>query len=230
MWWEKEAVGHGYDYKKEKIMNNVLNALKDSYINNTPLDATKFSPQEWKEFGETFDFYDVYGDIRPGFESLNPSKEEIFDLLHDALPYYEFDEEVICSFGNLSLALMANTNGDIRISDYIRKNKIKFNEFVRFEEKSIEVLPISELKFSDVEYHFHGEFESWETDTSIFVGDSLVKLCDYLEVKVEPLSESPKDWHIPEYEFEEFDGDLDDFARLFSKPIDQWYGKKYYSK
>lgn len=212
-------------------MNNVIKALSNSYVNNIPLDTSSFSQEDWDQFKEEFDFIDDTCQVRPGFESLNPSNEEIFDLLFDATNYYEFDSETICSFKNLGLALMCMTHDDV--AEYIIANNVKFDEFIRFDDK-LKVLPISELKFSDVEHHFKIFFEDWRTDDSIFAGSLLVRLCDNLGIKIEPYERTPKDWNIPEYEFKEFyeehgDKPLREFARLFNKPMSQWYAKSWTS-
>lgn len=205
-------------------MNTVLKILSDCYTNNKSFDYKLIPQEDWKKFSEEFDCEDYH-------MTNNPSKEDIFDFVYDATSYYEFDEETICSFANLSLALMANSD----FAEFIIENKVNFKEFVRYKlddketVRGIDVLPIEQIKFSDILFHFNGHFENWRTDTSIQAGSLLVSLCDYLNVKVETIGETPASWHIPEYEFEEFGNsdDLEKFARLFSKPMNKCYGDRW---
>lgn len=217
-------------------MLNVLNALSESYTSNKPLFIIealfneKFSQQEWQEFTKRFDCKYLNE-----FECLN--KEEIFDIIYDATSHYGFDQKTICSFGNLSLALMQMNYRTEEISNYIIENNIKFSEIIRFEKKGnlahqMYFYPISELKYSDIYEHFNYAFENWRNEHSIFEGSSLVKLCDYFGINVETEDESPANWEVAKNEFVGFrakygNDELNNFARLFSKPIDQWYNNWY---
>ena len=200
--------------------NDILCVLGDCYANNKPFDYKLLPQDDWNKFAEEFEVKA----FPPGDYDLtnNPSKEEIFDFAYEATGYYEFDEETICSFGNLSLVLMTNTD----FANFIIENKIEFKEFIRepYKRSSIE-----QIEFSDVLYHFNGSFENWQTDTSIIDGSLLVSLCDYLGIKIETIGETPAKWNVPEYEFEEFESkdDLEKFARLFSKPMNKWYGDRW---
>lgn len=235
-------------------MNTVLKILSDCYTNDKPFDYKLIPQEDWKKFTEEFDCDDSHivesikllkqlivdkpeSNRKNNVEILehqqkklltnNPSKEDIFDFVYEATGYYKFDEETICSFGNLSLALMVNSD----FAEFIIENNVSFKEFVRYklDDRGIDVLPIEQIKFSDILYHFNGSFENWQTDTSISDGSLLVSLCDYLGVKVETIEETPVNWSVPEYEFEEFENkdDLKKFARLFSKPMNKWYGDRW---
>ena len=201
-------------------MNTVLKILSDCYTNNKLFDRKLISQEEWENLKEELDIND---DVL--------SKQDIFDCIYEATGFYDFDEETICSFGNLSLALMVNSD----FAEFIIENEVKFKEFVRYKlddkgtVRGIDVLPIEQIKFSDILFHFNGHFENWDTDTSILAGSLLVSLCDYLNVKIETIDETPANWHIPEYEFEEFESkdDLKRFSRLFSKPMNKWYGDRW---
>jgi hypothetical protein len=241
-----------------KNTNTVLQILSDCYTNNKPFDYKLIPQEEWKKFTEDFDCDDSHineaikllkqlvvdkpeSNCNNDVEILerqqkklltnNPSKEDIFDFVYEAIGFHEFDAETICSFGNLSLALMS----DYRAANFIIENKVSFKEFVRYKldgkeyVKGIDVLPMEQIKFSDILFHFKGSFEDWQTDTSILDGSLLVSLCDYLDVKVETIDETPASWSVPEYEFEEFENreHLKKFSRLFSKPMNKWYGDRW---
>lgn len=203
-------------------MNNFLQVLSDCYTNNKFFDRNLISPEEWKKFTEELYVND---------EVLGLSKKDIFDCLYEAVYFYDFDEQTICSFENLSLILMANCN----FANFIISNKVTIKEFVRHKRTKdeslmvIDVLPIEEINFSDILEYFNSSFECWNAGVSIIEGSLLVSLCDYLNVKIDTIDETPMNWNVPEYEFEEFESkdDLKKFSRLFSKPMNKWYGDRW---
>ena len=235
-----------------KSVISVFNALGDSYVNNKTFDYTKIFPQkDWEEFEkfcnvdeskneEIRKAIDILRELNPiddqsqyleeVLQEMDPktikSKNQIFDFIYEAVDWAEIPFETICRFENLSLAFTSGINKEA--VERIIKYKIEFNEFIR----DNRVLPISKLKFSDIDYHLSGSFENWQTNTSILDGCYAVRLCDYLRVKVKPVEKTPANWSVEGYEFEEFaekhgKEKLKDFARLFSKPMNNWYGKSW---
>lgn len=235
-----------------KNVISVFNALSDSYVNNEPFDYTKIFPQkDWEEFEkfcnvdeskneeirnaililrEVSPINDQAQHLEEVLQGMDPknikSKKQIFDFICEVIGWAEIPLETICRFKNLSWALTSGLNKET--VECIIKNKLEFNEFIR----SNRVMPISRLKFSDIDYHLSGSFENWQTDTSILDGCYAVRLCDYLGVAVKTVDKTPANWNVQEYEFEEFaetfgKEKLKDFARLFKKPMNKWYSNSW---
>lgn len=212
---------------------NVFCNLCDCYGENKPFDIKNFSQKEHDSFKEMFDLEKD--------DSLfnNPSRKTIFDFLYEAVDNLEDDYLLaVCSTKNLSLVLSPATGLLHQPAlNFILNNKEKFEEFIRYTidkdgfVKNTEVLPIKDLKFKDLEFVFQPHFESWEQTSSVNAGAVLVDMCDCFGLKIDFLDKSPKDWDIEECEFEEIaeynKDNLKKFARLFSKPINEWYGKKW---
>lgn len=214
-------------------MKKVLDYLIDCYVKNKPFDYTKCSTTDLNKFLDANSI---------SFEELDlKTKSSIFDFVHNNELVFckqeNLDIKIRCQFKNLALAFQYPEPS--KVVDYIIKNKVKFNEFVRYTMKddlyatSLKILPFSKIKFDDVLYHFNEHFQSWDTEDSITAGAALVRLCDYFGIKVKPLDKTPADWSVEEFEFEEFADSaknkkkLKEFARLFSNPMNQWYGKKW---
>lgn len=224
-------------------MKKVLDYLIDCYVKNKPFDHTKCLTTDLNKFLDAH---------RISLGSLDlKNKSEIFDFVNDNELLFSkqgnLDIKIRCQFKNLAIAFQHQAwqiaGGEepelSKVVDYIIKNKVKFNEFVRYTmkdglyETGRKILPFSKIKFDDVLYHFNEHFQCWHTEYSIDAGAALVRLCDYFGIKVKPLDKTPADWSVEEFEFEEFADSaenkkkLKEFARLFSKPMNQWYSKKW---
>lgn len=199
---------------------NLVAAIRDVYLGNTDkLDLNNVSAEDWRQANSQSD----------AFENLyqKPTKDNAIKIIDLNLI---LDIEDICSFGNISFVLWDWRNLTINVN-YIIENNIKFNEVFSKETTGSETTCVP-LNFQDIlspvsELYF----ENWQRDDSIEAGGVLVNLCDHLGVKIETIAESPSEWDIEEFEFANYAKTADDkkilksFARLFNKPMSQWYPK-----
>jgi hypothetical protein len=192
-------------------------AVRDCYINNQPIDLTKITAEDWTQAV-------AYSEKTEKLRSKHLTKKDVANFMHD-ISSREIDLESLCSFENLSFVLNQNSLQELNSAvNFIIENQIPMNEMMSCDD-------IAPICYSSILPFFYYEyFEKWEKGDSIDAGAILVSLCDYLEVKIEKFSESPKEWKIPEYEFAEYAKEnkqaLKKFARLFSKPMSEWYPRE----
>lgn len=202
---------------------NLVSAIRDIYLgNSTKLDLNKFSAEDWKQANANSEYFQILYE--------KPTKDNVIKMIDKLNICYDIED--LCSFGNISFVLWDWRNLTINIC-YIIENNIQFNE-VFSKEAEASAATCVPLNFKDILSPVNEMyFKEWQGDTSIEVGGMLVNLCDHLGVKIETIAESPSEWDIKESEFADFvkynqqtmKKILKSFARLFSKPMSEWYPK-----
>jgi hypothetical protein len=200
-------------------------AVRDCYINNQPIDLTKITAEDWTQAV-------AYSEKTEKLRSSQLNKKYVADFMCDMSIFFgtKIDIESLCSFGNLSFVLLScNSEKPDCLQElnsavaFIIENQIPMNEMMGQDFASIDFQSI-------LEFFTYNYFEVWEKGDSIDAGAILVSLCDYLGVRVEPLAKSPREWNVPEHEFPEYAKEnkqtLKKFARLFSKPMSEWYPRE----
>ena len=208
-------------------------AVRDCYINDQPpIDLTKITAEDWTQAV-------AYSEKTEKLRSGHLTQKDIADFMCDMSTFFgtKIDLESLCSFGNLSFVLLScNSKKPDCLQElnsavsFIIENQIPMNEMMGHK-------GFTSINFQSIlEFFTQNYFEVWERGDSIEAGAIMLSLCDYLRdgryafITVEPLAESPKEWNVPEYEFVEYAKEnkrlLQKFARLFSKPMSEWYPRE----
>jgi hypothetical protein len=218
-----------------------LAAVRECYLINKPIDLTKFSAEDWTQAV-------AYTEMAEKLRGKNPSRQEVKDFIYALFNCgINFDLESLCAFGNLSFVLDFNAHSIEALNsavNYIIENGMQKNGMVIEDHVTNYKEAAASLNFEDILRPFSEEyFENWQGADSITAGALLVMICDHYAYQldgkqeglylIEPLAESPKEWNVKEYEFAEFarlgsdkEALLKKFARLFNKPMQEWYLKE----
>lgn len=201
-------------------------AIRGCYNNGQSIDLTRFNAQDWIQAV-------AFSENAENLRQLIVKTSDVSEFIHDLNEAgVNIDLESLCSFGNLSFVIDSKIHDTKELNSaitFIIENKIPMNQMYWPHMGG----PV-DIKFNYILDPFSYRWlENWRSGDSIDAGALLVSLCDYLGVKVEPIAESPKEWNIEEIEFAEYAKEnkesLKKFARLFSKPMNQWYSEEWCS-